>query len=130
VQVYGNGGMSSARRPVPIPARLGSGQRHAASRLPGAVPDHLGLHHLGLRPRPLGPPPGGRAPLFTQCRRSSSPCSGSSWGRSPDGSPSPEEEPSASPGSPYRDRMWLVGRVGLEPRPADYEKPGLTLRVH
>ena len=52
VQVYGDGGVSSVRQPVPIPTRLGSGQRHAASRLPGTVPDHLKLHHLGLRARP------------------------------------------------------------------------------
>ncbi len=33
--------------------------------------------------RSPGPPPGGWAPPFTQCRRSSSSCRGSSWGRSP-----------------------------------------------
>jgi hypothetical protein len=47
-----HGRMPSVRRPVPFSARFGSGQRHAASRLPGAVPDHFGLHHLGLRARP------------------------------------------------------------------------------
>jgi hypothetical protein len=50
--------------------------------------------------RSPGPPPGGWAPPFTQCRRSSSSCRASSWAGPPEGSLSPEE-PFASPGSPY-----------------------------
>ena len=33
-------------------SQLGSGPRHPARRLPWAVPDRFGLHHLVLRARP------------------------------------------------------------------------------
>src|SRR5689334_9096086 len=48
----GHGGLPAVRRATGLAARPGPGQRHAERRLPGPVPDHAGLYHLGVRAGP------------------------------------------------------------------------------
>jgi hypothetical protein len=69
--------------------------------------------------RSPGPPPGGWAPPSTQYRRSSSSCRGSSWGRSPDGSPSPSpEEPLPRQGQRIRSRSRADQKASAQPAEA------------
>src|SRR4029077_11152924 len=42
-------GVPALCRATGVPAWFGPGERHAERRLPRPVPDHAGLHHLGLR---------------------------------------------------------------------------------
>jgi drug/metabolite transporter (DMT)-like permease len=48
---FGCFGLPAVRRAAGVPAGFGPGERHAERRLPGPVPDHARLHHLGLRAR-------------------------------------------------------------------------------